>query len=168
MPPDMYRQLVEAWNLKFDVGTRVRYWSVMPPLKGDRGFVTATRSEAEFRNGTPTVFLDGVSGYVHLAHVEPVRADVPASWAEPFTDLLPAEARLCFLADDQFTAAWTDASGCDWTVAGTNPLNEFWVSTSADGRIVTTVRGVDLATRIRHLVTALRLRGALKPLEANQ
>jgi hypothetical protein len=59
-------QQVEAMN-RNPIGTDVVYW----PTLHRAGKRVKTRSEAFLSNsGTPVIFVEGVSGYVHVEHVE--------------------------------------------------------------------------------------------------
>ena len=60
------QEQVTVFN-KNPVGSQVTYW---PVLHRD-GKRTTTRSEAFLsKSGTPVVFVEGVSGYVHIEHVQ--------------------------------------------------------------------------------------------------
>ena len=60
--------LVENWNMKYPVGTPVRFQFA----KGGDWKHTTTRSAAYVAdNGEPVVFLENVSGYYALDCVEP-------------------------------------------------------------------------------------------------
>ena len=59
-------QQVSAMN-RNPIGTHVVYW----PTLHRGGKRTKTRGEAFLSNsGAPVVFVDGVSGYVHVGHIE--------------------------------------------------------------------------------------------------
>lgn len=61
-----FEQQVAAMN-RNPLGTEVVYW----PTLHRAGKRTRTRSKAFISSsGTPVVFVDGVSGYVHVGHVE--------------------------------------------------------------------------------------------------
>ncbi len=62
---------VESWNATHPVGTAVRYWPIYPPVDGILPVDTTTRSEAwSLGDGSVVVLVVGVSGGVHLSHVE--------------------------------------------------------------------------------------------------
>jgi hypothetical protein len=59
-------QKIDAMN-RNPIGTEVVYW----PTLHRAGKRTKTRSAAFLSNsGTPVIFVEGVSGYVHVEHVE--------------------------------------------------------------------------------------------------
>ena len=60
------------WNAANRIGTKVRYWSLLPICEGDPPPIeTVTRSEAwELGSGHPVVLISGRSGGVHLSHLE--------------------------------------------------------------------------------------------------
>lgn len=61
---------VHAFNQANHVGTPVRYWKFL--REGD-GKTARTRTPAQLHNGhTAVVWLDGVSGFLALTHVEPI------------------------------------------------------------------------------------------------
>ena len=58
----------DKFNRANKIGTRVTYMTAGAPL------VTKTRTLASVASsGDPVVFIEGVSGYVHLSHVEVVK-----------------------------------------------------------------------------------------------
>lgn len=60
-----------SWNADHPVGTAVRYWPIYPPIEGVPPRDTTTRSEAwTLGDGSVVVLVEGVSGGVHLSHVE--------------------------------------------------------------------------------------------------
>lgn len=59
-------QQIDAMN-RNPIGTDVVYW----PTMHRAGKRTKTRSAAFLsKSGTPVIFVEGVSGYVHIEHVE--------------------------------------------------------------------------------------------------
>lgn len=61
----------EQWNTTHAVNTAVRYWPIYPPIEGIAPVDTTTRSEAwALGDGSVVVSVVGVSGGVHLSHVE--------------------------------------------------------------------------------------------------
>lgn len=60
-----------TWNAAHPVGTRVRYWPVLPPIESAPPLDTTTRSEAWcLGDGTAIVKVVGKAGGVHLGHIE--------------------------------------------------------------------------------------------------
>jgi hypothetical protein len=59
---------VEAFNAAVPVGSRVRYYSVLPADEDDF-FETTTRTPAWDAHGTTVVMLENKSGYVHAGHL---------------------------------------------------------------------------------------------------
>lgn len=69
--PEVPATAASAWNAAHGVGTKVRYYPVRPPTPGIQPVETATRSEAwTLGDGTPVVLVVGVTGGVHLDHLE--------------------------------------------------------------------------------------------------
>jgi hypothetical protein len=63
---------VAKWNERFPIGTPVRYWT---GLREGIGRVSTTRTEASVSSSqTAVVWLDGVSSYIKLSHIEPLPA----------------------------------------------------------------------------------------------
>lgn len=61
----------EDFNLKYPVGTPVRYWPVLPPDPDIPPIETVTRSEAwNLGHGEPVVKIEGRTGGVAVAHIE--------------------------------------------------------------------------------------------------
>lgn len=61
----------ESWNAAHPIGTRVRYWSIYPPIPSVPPLDTTTRSEAwELGDGSVVVLIEGRTGGVHLSHIE--------------------------------------------------------------------------------------------------
>ena len=59
---------VQRFNSQNKIGTRVAYMGAGAP------FVTKTRTMASVASsGDPVVFIEGISGYVHLSHVEVIQ-----------------------------------------------------------------------------------------------
>ena len=59
------------WNEQHPVGTRVRYFPILPPIPSVPAVVTETRSEAwELGSGHVVVLIKGKSGGVHVTHLE--------------------------------------------------------------------------------------------------
>jgi hypothetical protein len=80
----------DLWNEMHAVGTKVRY---RPVLGSDAYEETVTRSEAwSLGDGTPVVSIDGRTGGVSLAHIEPVAIPTASSGSE--TD--PARGVYCW------------------------------------------------------------------------
>ena len=60
------QQQIEAIN-RNPIGTNVIYW----PTLHRSGKRTKIRSEAFISNsGAPVIFVEGISGYVHVGHIE--------------------------------------------------------------------------------------------------
>ena len=60
-----------AWNASVPIGTKVRYWPILPPIPSAPPVDAATRSEAwELGSGHPVVKITGKAGGVHLDHLE--------------------------------------------------------------------------------------------------
>lgn len=60
----------DEWNARYPVGTWVEFW---PGSRSGVGFTSTTRSPAwPLGDGTPVVSIDGVSGDIWLAHVQPI------------------------------------------------------------------------------------------------
>lgn len=65
------KHTAESWNAAHPVGTRVRYWPILPATPPHAPRETVTRSEAwTLQGGHILVMIVGVSGGVHLSHVE--------------------------------------------------------------------------------------------------
>lgn len=63
-----------SWNAAHPVGSPVRYWPIWPPIEGVPPRDTTTRSEAwTLRDGSVVVLIEGVSGGVHLSHLEALK-----------------------------------------------------------------------------------------------
>lgn len=64
-------RIVKNWNLKYPIGTEVVYQRV----KGEDFRSSKTRSEAYISSdGEPVIYLEHVSGYYSLLHVQPQEA----------------------------------------------------------------------------------------------
>lgn len=62
-----------SWNAAHPVGTLVRYFPVYPPIESVPPVETRTRSEAwALGDGSVVVLVEGMSGGVHLNHVEAI------------------------------------------------------------------------------------------------
>lgn len=67
-------QDVARFNAEVPVGTRVRYWPVLPARPNDEPFLTKTRSPAwPLGHGAGVVMVEGKTGGVAISHVEVVR-----------------------------------------------------------------------------------------------
>ena len=64
------KHTASSWNATHGVGTRVRYWTVMPPADGTAPIDTFTRSESWDVSGRPVVLIEGRSGGVALTHLQ--------------------------------------------------------------------------------------------------
>lgn len=65
------KRAISEWNRKMPVGSPVRYF---PTLGGSEYRDTTTRSEAALAHPdskVAVIFVDGIAGYVALAHVVP-------------------------------------------------------------------------------------------------
>ena len=61
----------ETWNAAHSVGTRVRYWPVLPPIDSAPPIETQTRTPAwTLGDGTAVVSVSGKAGGVALTHIE--------------------------------------------------------------------------------------------------
>lgn len=64
------QELVEQFNAKFPVGTRVRYWTGLREGEGKEG---PTNHAATLLSGhTAVAWIDGCRSCVSLSHVEPI------------------------------------------------------------------------------------------------
>ena len=67
-----------TWNAAHPVGTRVRYWPIMPPTESEPPLDTTTRSEAwRVGDGSVVVKVVGRAGGVHLGHIELIGSPKP-------------------------------------------------------------------------------------------
>lgn len=65
------RKTADEWNASVPIGTKVRYWPILPPIASAPSVETTTRSEAwELGSGHPVVKIAGKAGGVHLSHLE--------------------------------------------------------------------------------------------------
>lgn len=65
------RHTAESWNAVCPVGTRVRFYPVLPPSRDYPPIETTTRSEAwTLGDGTVVVALTGRAGGCAISHVE--------------------------------------------------------------------------------------------------
>lgn len=61
----------DEWNATHPIGTRVRYWPILPPIPSAPAVETVTRSEAwVLGSGHPVVSVAGKTGGVSLDHLE--------------------------------------------------------------------------------------------------
>jgi hypothetical protein len=61
----------EDWNAVYPVGTKVRYWPILPPIPSVPPLDTVTRSEAwMLGHGAAVVSIVGKTGGVLLSHLE--------------------------------------------------------------------------------------------------
>lgn len=67
-----------TWNAAHPIGTRVRYWPILPPIDSAPPLDTTTRSEAwTLGDGSVVVKVVGRSGGVHLGHLEWIGSPKP-------------------------------------------------------------------------------------------
>lgn len=74
----------ELWNEQFPPGTPVHYW---PGIRVGAGRASKTRTDAWVMGGhTAVVAVEGFSGGIALAHVQPVEAERPTwDWTNNLT-----------------------------------------------------------------------------------
>lgn len=64
--------LVENFNLKYPVGTPVRFWT---GIRDGEGRVGEVKYAADLIGDTPGAWISGGIGFVALTHIEPIKRE---------------------------------------------------------------------------------------------